>query len=213
MNYIQPPNYTKTQLKIIDSAEHLFASHGIHATTLRMITSAAEVNLAAVNYHFGNKENLIQAVLLRRLIPLNNERHRQLDRVLHQATTANQSATARQILHSFIKPTILFGKQNEAGKDFMTIVTTMMMNPDNEFRQLFISIMTPLLNQLLQALANALPNISPNTLYLRLQFSLGAMMFSMREIDLPLSVQHSNNDIELLIAEITSFVSIGMEQP
>lgn len=213
MNHNELPHYTKTQLKIIDTAEHLFACHGIHATTMRAITSGAKVNLAAVNYHFGNKENLIQAVLLRRLIPLNNERQQQLDRVLHEATTGNQPATAKQILHSFIMPTILFGKQNEACKDFMTIVATMMMNPDNEFRQLFISIMTPFLNQLLQALSNALPNISPSTLYLRLQFSLGAMMFSMREIDLPLSVQHLNNDIELLIEEITSFVSVGMEQP
>lgn len=213
MNYSNLPHYTKTQLKIIDTAEHLFACHGIHTTTLRMITSSAKVNLAAVNYHFGNKENLIQAVLLRRLIPLNNERQQQLEHVLHEAEATNQPANAKQILHSFIMPTILFGRQNEAGKDFMTIVSTMMMNPHNEFRQLFISIMTPLLKQLLQALAKALPNIPPSTLYLRLQFSLGAMMFSMREIDIPLSVQHVNNDNEMLIEEITSFVSIGMEQP
>lgn len=213
MNHITLPHYTKTQLKIIDSAEHLFACHGIHTTTLRMITSTAKVNLAAVNYHFGNKENLIQAVLLRRLIPLNNERQQQLERVLREAESLSQPANVKQILHSFIMPTILFGRQNEACKDFMTIVSTMIMNPHNEFRQLFISIMVPLLKQLLQELSKTLPHIQPNTLYLRLQFSLGAMMFSMRGIDIPQSVQHVNNDIELLIEEITSFVSIGMEQP
>lgn len=212
MNYSNPPHYTQTQLKIIDSAEHLFACHGLHATTLRTITSTAKVNLAAVNYHFGNKENLIQAVLLRRLIPLNDERQFELDRVLREAETRNRPATAKQILHSFIMPTLYFGKQNEACKDFMTIVATLMMNPHNEFRHLFISIMKPLLDQLYQALSVALPNISPNILYLRLQFTIGVIIFSMREIDIPLAGHPLNDDIEQLIDEVTSFVSTGMEQ-
>jgi AcrR family transcriptional regulator len=213
MNYLELPCYTKTQLKIIDTAEHLFACHGIHSTTLRMITSTAKVNLAAVNYHFGNKEKLIQAVLLRNLIPLNNERQQQLDRVLHEAEIKCQPANTKQILHSFIMPTILFARRNVACKDFMTIVATLMINPNNEFRQLFNSLMTPLLNQLVQALSATLPNISPSTLNLRLQFTIGAMIFSMREIDIPLTDQHLDTDINLLITEITSFASTGMEQP
>ena len=45
--------------------------HGYEATSLRAITAAADVNLAAVNYHFGSKEELFQAVLTRRLDPMN----------------------------------------------------------------------------------------------------------------------------------------------
>ena len=48
--------------------------HGFEATSLRSLTSAAGVNLAAVNYHFGSKEELFQAVLTRRLDPMNQER-------------------------------------------------------------------------------------------------------------------------------------------
>ena len=63
-----------TKDRILDAAESLFMEHGFEATSLRSITAAAGVNLAAVNYHFGSKEELFQAVLTRRLDPMNQER-------------------------------------------------------------------------------------------------------------------------------------------
>ncbi len=46
-----------TKDKILNAAEKLFAEQGFNGTSLREITSAAEVNLAAVNYHFGSKKS------------------------------------------------------------------------------------------------------------------------------------------------------------
>src|ERR1700752_5110069 len=63
-----------TKGRILDAAEALFIEHGFEATSLRAITASARVNLAAVNYHFGSKEELFQAVLTRRLDPMNQER-------------------------------------------------------------------------------------------------------------------------------------------
>src|SRR5215470_418761 len=63
-----------TKTRILDAAEALFTEHGFEATSLRQLTTAAGVNLAAVNYHFGSKEELFQAVLTRRLDPMNQER-------------------------------------------------------------------------------------------------------------------------------------------
>ncbi|HCH31325.1 MAG TPA: TetR family transcriptional regulator, partial [Oceanospirillaceae bacterium] len=48
--------------RILDAAEVEFAAHGFVETSLRTITTKAKVNLAAVNYHFGSKKGLIQAV-------------------------------------------------------------------------------------------------------------------------------------------------------
>ena len=58
-----------TVTKILDAAEALFAEHGFAETSLRTITAKADVNLAAVNYHFGSKKALIQAVFERFLTP------------------------------------------------------------------------------------------------------------------------------------------------
>ena len=63
-----------TRYRILDTAESLFAEQGFSATSLRNITTAAGVNLAAVNYHFRSKEGLIEAVFARRVAPLNAER-------------------------------------------------------------------------------------------------------------------------------------------
>ena len=59
--------------------------HGFAETSLRMITARAEVNLAAVNYHFGSKEALIREVFQRHLGPLNAARIAYLDRLEAQA--------------------------------------------------------------------------------------------------------------------------------
>lgn len=70
---------TDTVTRILDTAEVLFAERGFAETSLRTITSKARVNLAAVNYHFGSKKSLIQAVFARYLDPFTERFHRALD--------------------------------------------------------------------------------------------------------------------------------------
>ena len=56
-----------TKERILGAAEELFAQHGFAGTSLRQVTSRADVNIAAVNYHFGSKENLVNEVFRRRM--------------------------------------------------------------------------------------------------------------------------------------------------
>ncbi|MFZ9812370.1 MAG: TetR/AcrR family transcriptional regulator, partial [Burkholderiaceae bacterium] len=63
-----------TRDRILRAAEQLFMTHGFQATSMRQITAAAQVNLAAVNYHFGSKEALVQEIFHQRLSWLNQER-------------------------------------------------------------------------------------------------------------------------------------------
>ena len=56
-----------TKDRILGAAEELFAQHGFAGTSLRQVTSRADVNIAAVNYHFGSKENLVNEVFRRRM--------------------------------------------------------------------------------------------------------------------------------------------------
>ena len=65
-----------TKDRILNAAETLFALNGASGASLRAITQRAKVNLAAVHYHFGSKDRLLEAVLARRLLPLNAERIR-----------------------------------------------------------------------------------------------------------------------------------------
>ena len=76
---------TTTKDRLLDSAEQLFSKQGFSATSVRQISAAARVNLAAMNYHFGSKEQLISAVFARRLTPLNEERIGILERCCQES--------------------------------------------------------------------------------------------------------------------------------
>lgn len=64
----------ETRSRILDAAEALFAEAGFDAVSLRMITQRAGVELALANYHFGPKQDLFRAVIMRRATELNAER-------------------------------------------------------------------------------------------------------------------------------------------
>src|ERR1700689_2624058 len=86
-----------TKTKILDAAEKLFGNKGFDATSLRDITAEAQVNLAAVNYHFQSKESLIDAVIARRIEPVNQKRLEMLDE-------AGPNPSLEQILAAFVAP-------------------------------------------------------------------------------------------------------------
>ena len=69
----------ETRDRILDAAEAAFMRYGFEGASMRTITAAAGVNLAAANYHFGSKEGLLCAVFRRRLDGLNRERLAVLD--------------------------------------------------------------------------------------------------------------------------------------
>src|ERR1017187_9972164 len=90
-------NDTKT--RILDTAEKLFGQNGFEATSLRDITAEAQVNLAAINYHFQTKDSLIDAVIQRRIEPVNQRRLEMLD-------SAGPNPSVEQIVQAFVAPVL-----------------------------------------------------------------------------------------------------------
>src|SRR5204863_2441831 len=110
-----------TKTRILDAAEILFMEHGFEATSLRSLTSAASVNLAAVNYHFGSKEELFQAVLTRRLDPMNQERIDLLERV--EREVPGKPVTCERILSAMLIPALRLARDEErGGKNFLRLL-------------------------------------------------------------------------------------------
>src|SRR4029079_13990117 len=75
----------------------LFGEKGFDGTSLRDITAEAQVNLAAVNYHFQSKESLTDAVIERRFAPVNRGRMEMLD-------AAGPNPTVEQVVEAFLSP-------------------------------------------------------------------------------------------------------------
>jgi AcrR family transcriptional regulator len=164
-----------TKDRILDAAEMLFATKGFHGTSLRSITTEAEVNLASVNYHFGSKNRLIEAIFERRLQPLNRERFARLGSVRELAALEERAPTPREILRGFVEPTLYFRQYAPGAHHFVTLVGRFFIDEDKTSRAIFLHQVGPLLQLVHAMLCEALPAIDPEVLLWRLHFVLGAL--------------------------------------
>ncbi len=169
-----------TKQRILSAAEHHFARDGYHATSLRNITATAKVNLAAVNYHFGSKEALLEAVIERRLSPLNEIRLGQLDALLKHAEQAGEMPTCRDILRTFVEPTLYLRQQGSDTEDFIALIGRILAEPRGVAMSIFMHHMEPLMGRLFQALTLSLPELSRETLFWRVHFAIGSLSHIMR---------------------------------
>lgn len=110
-----PRDSTETKARLLREAEGLFATRGVYQVTTREITEAAgQRNVSAINYHFGSRDGLLRAILLRYGDVTDVERGRLLDRVGTQAT-------ARDLVLCLLLPMIAhFG--TDGGRDYLRIV-------------------------------------------------------------------------------------------
>ena len=93
----------QTRTAILAAAERLYADRGFGDVTLRDIVSEANVNLAAVNYHFGSKDELIAELFVTRSLALNKERLREL----REAEDAGGGhADISEVLRALVGPTL-----------------------------------------------------------------------------------------------------------
>ena len=102
-----------TKTEILNAAEDLFAARGPNAVSLRQIISRAKVNLAAIHYHFGSKESLLQAVLSRRLVPLNAERLTLLE--IFERESGGRAIPLPKILEALVGPALRLSRDPKKG--------------------------------------------------------------------------------------------------
>lgn len=203
-----------TKQKILDAAEHLFARDGYHATSLRAITTSAEVNLASVNYHFGSKETLLEAVIVRRLEPLNTIRRSQLEALLKDAGRAGKVPNCRDILKTFVEPTLRLRQQGSDAEDFIALIGRTLAEPRGTAMAIFMRHMGPLMEQIFRALALSMPGLSQQDLFWRLHFTIGSLSHVMRCHERHALVP-DDVTIEMPVAELVErfldFATAGME--
>jgi AcrR family transcriptional regulator len=170
---------TDTKKNILDAAEKLFSRHGFSSTSLRMLTKEAGVNLAAVNYHFGSKEELIKAVIERRLLPLNRLRTEKLQGVKKCAEEEKRLPEVREVLLAFMEPTFAFRKSGEGAQNFITLIGRTFSEPEGTVREIFLDLVRPVFQLLHDLLCEALPQVPRDVIFCRLHFTLGAMGHAM----------------------------------
>ena len=203
--------------KILNVSEKLFAGKGFHNTSLRDITADAEVNLAAVNYHFGSKEALLQSVIERRLLPLNRARLERLEQVRERAVKKGKKPQVRDVMRAFIEPTFRFMQSGPEAGNFTALIGRALSEPEDTVRRFFFRLIWPLFLKLFETLAMALPHLPKDILFWRLQFALGSITHTLHiyQKSFPEYPEFmkiiSETDIDSLIEMILNFVTPGME--
>ena len=204
-----------TKERILDAAEMLFARDGFHFASMRAITTEADANLAAVNYHFGSKEALLEEVLKRRLIPLNAIRREKLEEVRELAEKAGQIPDAEAVLAAFIVPTVRFCCQDPGAEHFSTLVGRAIAEPDDTVRNVFIHHIMPLFQLFFGLLQKSLPDLDSDTVFWRLHFAIGSTTHTMRllgKLELLPKELDRNIDIDKMIEELLAFVTAGVKR-
>lgn len=204
-----------TRLRILDAAERLFTDYGFEATTLRQITGAAEVNLAAVNYHFGSKEELIREVFRRRLTWLNQQRLQELDRL--EAEAGGKPLKPSQILEVFFGVALKMAADTEGGgRSFMRLLGRTYAKPSDFVRGFLAEEYAAVIARFKAALIRALPGVPGEEILWRFHFMLGAMSYAISGTDALHIVAEDaldDSDARALYARLMSFMLGGLRAP
>ena len=200
-----------TKEHILDAAEALIAEQGIDAVSLRAITSAARVNLAAVHYHFGSKDALVQKVFERRIRPVNARRLELLDEAEKQAGEKGPELEA--ILRAFIEPAIRLYAQDAKGPMFMRVCGRIFAEPTQHLQQTIDDFFTEIVSRFGAAFGRALPGLAPEDLAWSMHFTVGTTIHTLMEHDrLKRFTQGlcTMDEPEALIDRMVAFCAAGM---
>jgi AcrR family transcriptional regulator len=163
-----------TKDRILDTAERLFADHGFAATSLRQITAEAQVNLAAVNYHFKSKEALLSAVIERRLGPINKRRMELLDEM--EARSSNGQLDLKEAVLAFMRPAFeaKSAKCDEI-KHFPRLMARVMAEPGEWSAPVLLPVLHQITNRFMPIFQQAM-GVKDRTMVLwGAQFGIGCM--------------------------------------
>jgi AcrR family transcriptional regulator len=202
-----------TKDRILAAAEELFAHTGVARTSLRAITALARVNLAAVNYHFGSKDGLVEEVYRRRLEPLNRARLANLDRLEKRGG----EPTLEAVLEAFMSPVAQLAKDPaQGGPTVMRLLGQTHAEAEAPFRTWFAGEYRRVLERYHAALCRALPGIPPEDVRWRLQFLVGALTYPVAERQLVELVSGETirpEDVSRIVERLLPFVAAGFRVP
>ncbi len=199
-----------TKDKILDVAEALFAEHGFNDTSLRTITSKAGVNLASVNYHFGDKKTLVRAVLNRYLEAF-------MPAVQDALITLNlnKSYSMSDVFESLRGPLRALNDIRPNGTSrFMLLIGRGYTDVQGHLRWFITTRYQEALSLFTQSVLKANPNLTQETLFWRLHFTLGTCVFTMASSQALMEIAENDYDRQMdakyIVDQLIPYLAAGV---
>ncbi|MGA7329791.1 MAG: TetR/AcrR family transcriptional regulator [Rhodomicrobium sp.] len=207
---LKPP----ARQRLIDACEQLFADHGWHAVSIRTIAAAANVNLAALHYHFGSKEQLLAEIFAARAKPIVEERSRLLSEIERDK---GAPASLERILEAFLRPALTIGTNPSFGSQaFIKLRARLATEPEEISRKILADTFNESSSAFLEALERALPDIPRADIEWRFHFMLGTMFYTMADAGRIQSLTGGRCDpgrVDEAIGHLIPFLAAGFRSP
>lgn len=203
-----------TKNKILDAADVLFADKGFNGTSLREITSQANVNLAAVNYHFGSKKELIKAVMSRYM----DELSPQLESALLMLCDNTTKPSLHDVFSAFIEPLLNLNAFKENGTSTFLQLLGRGYTDSQGFLRWFLTTQYPnVFTNFTKAIKIAYPELSAEEMFWRLHFTMGTIVFTMSSTEALIDIAQNdfNNQLDIagVIERVIPYVAAGVAAP
>lgn len=195
--------------RLLDVAEELFAEKGFHGTSVRDITEHAGMRLAAVNYHFGTKEELFRDVMLRRAEDLNRDRLRRLCAIPKSGSVAKR---VEAVVRSFVEPVLDRAVESAGFRNYAALVAQV-----SSSRLWVLLLVADPINavalEYVKELGHAFPAAGQPALHHAYQLMLSSTLYTfsdnLRLDSLTRGALHSN-DFRSLSESLVTFVTAGI---
>jgi AcrR family transcriptional regulator len=160
-----------TRERILDAAEKLFCRAGASRTSLRAVTVAAGVNVAAVHYHFGSREALLEAVFARRVAPVHEEQLRRLDAI--EIAAGDGPLPLEPVLEAFLAPAL---RLRATGPSLARLIGRLWAEPEEEVVvEALHEQLAEVARRFVTALGRALPGLPPLQVAWRFRFMVATL--------------------------------------
>ncbi|WP_293265913.1 TetR/AcrR family transcriptional regulator [Neptunomonas sp.] len=192
---------SKTANQILKAAEALFSEQGFPETTMRQITAAADVNLAAVNYHFGSKQGLIEAVSEKYLSPFCDYIENAV--VERLGGSSDKTVTSNELMEMVMRALLEVRQGNaHALSMFMRLLDLSYMKSQTVLREYMFHQYHEKLERFLTLLRDDVSPMEDDEFFWRLHFLMGSMVFTLSNFQTLASIEKNEFDKEVEIENV-----------
>ncbi len=200
-----------TKDKILAIAEKQFAKNGFAGTSIRNVVKEANVNIAAIHYHFGSKEALFTELVGRRFETLNAERRKGLHEIKN---TPDNDAVVGEIVRAFLVPMKKMGKSNKNRQQFSTMIGRAFSELPELKKTIHQKYFKRVCDEFVEALCKARPNYTKEEIHWRFHFLICTMIGSLMAGDRLTHISDglcNSSDFDGMIDRLVKFVTNGMK--
>lgn len=204
--------------RIIAAAQSVFIEQGFDLATVREITLRADVNVAAVNYYFGSKDELISEVLNLMMEPYTHARIAALEAC--EKAASPELPSLEDVVEALVRPMVQLSRDASGARPLTRLILQIRSRPRELTTSFFIRRVDPAIFRFIDALARVIPSMTRKDIFWRYNFAIGAVMQVLTDSD-PSSYRLKQlsgglcdtDDDEQIILQLKSFVCAGFRAP